>query len=246
MKSNLSAAAKMIGISIFACAISFFVYISLFVLMRGIATDVAGYTIYEIDENGAKHDVETVSTVPESIKENQGYYENRTSMPNSATVTLGVIQVICGVGVYFCTTGTVLAKEAAKDRNNADFNGAPSDKLRGLKIGALAAVPSFAVYICIMIMRFLPPSKVSDWFFWIYRWIVLCPVKPIVDLMTGSASKLSAAPVWAVSALIVFSLLLVAFSYTMYLICYNEDSFLAKVLYKSAKKTDNSRRLGRR
>ena len=246
MNGNISKATKMFGMAIFACVISFFVYISFFILMRTIATDVTGYTIYQVNDDGTTTDIEVVEKAPESIKSNQGYKENRSEMPTSATITLGILQVICGVGIFMCTTGSILANTAAKDRNNTDFNEATFDKFKGLKIGALSVIPLFIYNLIIIALRFLSPSSISDWAFWIYRWIVLCPVKPIVDLITGNANKLHNTPIWSVFALIVFGILVMVFSFILYLICYNEDSFLSKFLYKSARKKDKTKRLGGR
>lgn len=245
MKSNITVAAKMFGMGVFACLISFFVYFSLFIIMRSIATDVTGYTIYQINEDGSKTDVEIVEKVPESVKENQGYYENRSAMPKSASITLGVLQVFCGVGIFFSTVGSVLSTAAARDRNDADFNDAPTDKLRGLKIGFFAALPLFVYNLIIIALRFLFSSSSSwDWLFWVYRWVALSPVKPIVDLMTGNAKTLAETPAWSVIALIIFSILVILFSFAMYLICYNEDNVISKLLYKSTRKKEQTKRLG--
>ena len=94
-----------------------------------------------------------------------------------------------------------------------------------------------------MILKFVTPNAVTIMYFWVYRWIILCPVKPIVDLMTDSAINFQTAKVGGLAATVVFSLLIVAFCAVMYIICYNEDSVIAKVLYKSTKKEDNTRRL---
>ena len=245
MKSNISVAAKMFGMALFTCVISFFIYFSLFIVMRSIATDVTGYTIYEVTD-GQKTVVEVVDKAPQTIKANQSYSENRTPMSKSASIALGVLQVICGVGVFFSTAGSVIAKAAAKDHNDADFNNAPQDKLRGLKIGALAAIPLFAYNIFIILLKFLPGSSLSNWAFWLYRWIVLSPVKPIVDLITTNAASLSEVSIGATFALLVFAPLVALFGFVMYLICYNEDTLIAKLLYKSTRKKEQPKRLGGR
>lgn len=246
MKNYLSLALKMLSMALFACFISFFVYISFYVMFREFSTTVEGYTIYEIDEAGNATDIETLPEPPKSIKENQGYRQVRSKMPLAASATMGVLQVVCGVGVYFCVVGSVLAKQAAKDRNNMDFANASYDRLKGLKIGAIFAAPALLVWLGALILRVMEKIAFADTYFWVYRWFVLCPVKPIVDIFTNNAATLHAAPVYAIALTGVFALLQIAFSAVMYIICFNEDSVIAKVLYKSTKtKKQEPRRLSR-
>lgn len=243
MQGNIKAAARTIGMYAFAFFISFFVYISLFVIVRELATDVVGYTVYEVNSEGKAVDIETVSTPPKTLEDNMGYREVRSDITAGATATLGFLQVVCGVGIVFCMVGSVLAKEAAKDRNDVDFNRAKQDKLRGLKIGLFAAVPALVLNISIIVLKLM--GLTASAFYWVYRWMIMCPVKPIVDLLTGNAANLSEVPVWSTFVLLGFTVLFVAFCAVMYIICYNEDSVIAKLLYKSAKKKkDNVRRLG--
>ncbi len=240
MKQNIMPALKVVGMSVFAVLLSFFVYVSLFFVVRQFSTEVVGYTVYGAD--GAV--IGVVEEAPQLSEEIIGYAEKRSDMTAGATALLGTLQVICGVGIVFCTVGSVFANEAARDRNNADFNGAKKDSLRGLKIGGLAIIPMLAINITAIILKVLGNS--ADVFYWCYRWLFLAPVKPVVDLLTGNANTLTEAPLWAVIVFIVFTLIMLVFSWVMYIICYNEDSVIAKVLYKSTKKKkENVKRLGR-
>lgn len=245
MKSNISVAAKMFGMALFTCFVSFFVYISLFIVMRSVATDVTGYTVYEIN-NGQKTVIDIVETVPQIKEANQTYSQNRTPMSKSASIALGVLQTVCGLGIFFSTAGSVIASTAAKDHNNTDFNGAPEDKLKGLKIGTLAAIPLLIYNILIIVLKFLPASKLSEWAFWLYRWFILSPVKPIADLLTNNSTTLAETSVGSIFTLLIFVPLIVLFGFVMYLICYNEDSVIAKVLYKSTRKKQEPKKLGGR
>lgn len=240
MRASISSATKVCAMILFSCFISFFVYISFYVMIKQFSTEVIGYEVYD---TVAKEKIGELTEKPETLEENRYYQPIYSKMPLAAEVVLSTLQVICGVGVVFCTAGSVIAKEAARDRNDADFNNAESDKLKGLKIGVFAAIPSLLIYVGAMIFKFVTPNAVTNMYFWVYRWIILCPVKPIVDLMTDSAINFQTAKVGGLAATVVFSLLIVAFCAVMYIVCYNEDSVIAKVLYKSTKKEDNTRRL---
>lgn len=239
MQRNIRPALKAVGMSAFAVFLSFFVYISLFVLVRHFSTEVIGYTLYEINEQGGSTVVETLSEPPKTLKENQNYAQQRSEMSGGASALLGVLQTVCGLGVVFCFVGSVFAKEAARDRNDVDFNRATADKARGFKIGALAAIPLFVMAVTAVILKVVGSGASA--FYWVYRWFVLNPVKPIVDLITSNAADLNAAPLWAIIVLILLPVLFFAFCGGMYLICYNEDSIIAKLLYKSTKKKNKGR-----
>ena len=182
---------------------------------------------------------------PEGLSEGIiGYAEKRSEMTAGANALLGVLQVVCGVGIVFCTVGSVFAKEAAKDRNDVDFNNEKPDKLRGFKIGALAVIPVTVVNIVTIALKLLGSS--ADTFYWVLRWVILCPVKPIVDVMTGGANNLTDVPLWATIVFLGFTAVLFVFCGVIYMLCYNEDSVIAKVLYKSTrKKKEKVKRLGR-
>lgn len=246
MKNYFSPALRMVGMALFACFVSFFVYISFYVMIREFSTTVVGYTVYEIDSEGNSKDIETLPEPPKAIKENQGYRQVRSDMPKVANAIMGVLQVVCGVGVYFCVVGSVLAKLAAKDRNNMDFAGTSYDKLKGLKIGAIFAIPAVISWTAALLLRVIEKAAFTDTYYWVYRWFIMCPVKPIIDVFTNNAATLHQASISSIALTGVFPLLQIAFSAVMYIICFNEDSVIAKILYKSTKKeTKQPRRLSR-
>lgn len=241
MKRNIIPALKTLGMSAFAVFISFFVYFSLHLIVMQFSTEVVGYTVY--GKNG--EEIGVFEEPPAELSEEiTGYAEKRSDMTVGATALLGILQVFCGVGIVFCTVGSVIAKEAARDRNDADFNNAAQDKMRGFKIGGLAVMPMLAAGVAAVVLKIL--GGASAGFYWFYRWVILCPVKPIFDLLTGNATDFSGAPLWSVIVSVGFTALFLAFCGVMYIICYNEDSVIAKLLYKSAKrKKENVRKMGR-
>ena len=114
-----------------------------------------------------------------------------------------------------------------------------------------------------LVRRFIGSGKAVDWYYWVYRFIIMGPVKPLTDILTatptgsfvigdktyittGAETSLLEVPVWTVAVMGVCILLFVLMGYLMYRICYNEDSMLAKLLYKSTRKEETGRRLGGR
>ena len=247
--SNFSAARKMIGMALFSAGLCMFVQVSFFFLLRSFSTEVKGYDVYSVtSENptGTYEGYIDKDELPEKPDKDKRYMSVLTDMPKSAKVVEVVLSTVCSLGILFCTVGTVLANTAAKDRNSGDFDGAVLDKSRGFKIGLMASVPSVAFYVAALVLRFLPSTKAADWFFWFYRFIALGPVKPVNDLMVGPETNLASVPWWWVISSGLYVTLFVVFCGVLYLVCYNEDSWVAKMLYKSTQKETKVRRLGGR
>ncbi len=248
MQNNLKVAVKMVAMMLFACLISFFVYISLFTIVKTFTTSVVGYDVYELAEDNTYNKIGYITKDQQPTEPNESlrYVSVYSNIPKSAQVVLGVLQVLSGVGIVFCMVGSVVAASAAKDRNDADFNGVTADKNRGLFLGLFSAIPLAVLYVITLIIKMLPSSNFSEVYYWFYRWIIMCPVKPLVDLMTGNAATAEVAPYWSILLQGIFILLFVLCSFVLYRICFNEDSVIAKLLYKSTKKQEKPRRLGGR
>ena len=261
MMTDFQVARKIFGMAVFSVILCFFVQLSFFALIQSFSTEVVRYDIYDatkVDENNPKGAYVTTyekDELPENLDRNVlKPYPVLSEMPASARVVETVLSTVFSLGIFVCTTGSVLADAAAKDRNNSDFNGAPYNKTRGFKIGLLAAIPSAVFYVATVVLRFFPSNKIIDWYFWFYRFVALGPVKPLNDRMTwaqletgefGAQTDLSLVLWWWVISTVLYIALFVLFCYAVYRICYNEDSWLAKLLYKS-KDPKNVRRLGGR
>ncbi len=249
MQSNFKAARKIVGMALFTSFLCIFIQFSFHFMLKSFSTEVTGYDVYYATEENQKGDYKgwiEKSELPEEREEGMNYVSTFSEMPDSVKVVEKVLGTICSLGVLFCTVGTVLANVAAKDRNDCDFNGAEHDKKKGLVIGLMAAVPAFVLYLATVVLRFFPSNKIINWYFWFYRFIIMGPVKPINDAITSAQTDLASVPAWFIAVQGVYLILFVVFCYAMYYICYNEDSVIAKLLYKSTRKDQNVRRLGSR
>lgn len=265
MQSNIKVALKVMGMALFASILCLVVQISIHTMMKSFTTEPVGYEVHEVKEDGTSvdHGVISAEDAPETPEENFRYMAIYPDMPQSAKVVETVISLLFSLGILFCTTGSVFASVAAKDRNDCDFNGAEPNKNRGLVIGAIAAIPPALGYIAALVLKFIGSGKAVDWYYWVYRFIIMGPVKPLTDIFTatqtgsfaigdktyittGAETSLMEVPLWTVAMMGVYVLLFVLMGYLMYRICYNEDSALAKLLYKSTRKEETGRRLGGR
>ena len=257
MQSNLRIALRVIGMALFTSFLCLFVQVSFHTMMKSFSTEVIGYNVYQVYEDGTNKELGYIEKTekPDNPQDDMRYMAVYSEMPQSAKVVEAVLSAVCSLGILFCTTGTTFAKVAAKDRNDCDFNGIEHDKSRGLKIGTLAAVIPAIYWASMLALSFMPQNTSINWLYWVYRFVIMGPVKPINDIILSSVFSganqdytydLSVAPTWFIAFHIVYILLFIAYSYAMYRLCYNEDSVLAKLLYKSTRKEDNVRRLGGR
>ncbi len=246
--SNGKAAGKILGMMLFSAFLCMFVQFSFHFMLKSFATEVIGYEVHEVFEDGSSIDRGYIekSEKPENPEASMKYVSRFSEMPKSAKAVEIVLSTVFSLGILFCTTGSVLADIAAKDRNNCDFNGAEYNKNRGFLIGLFTAAPLAVLYLGTLILHFLPSSSAANWYFWVYRFIVLGPVKPINDALTGTAVVLHDVSTSWVVLHIGYLIAFVLFCGLMYRICYNEDSVLAKLLYKSKRQDNGARRLGGR
>lgn len=248
MQSNIKSACKIVGMALFSAILCMFVQFSFHFMIKSFSTEVIGYEVHELLEDGSyiDHGYITKEDKPVTEENNIKYVSVFSETPTSAKAVEAILSTVCSLGILFCTSGSVLANLAAKDRNDCDFNGVPHNKNRGLVIGLMAALPAALMYIVTIILRLLPSKPAFNWFYWVYRFIIMGPVKPLNDVLVGSSADLATVSVLKLALQGVYILLFVVFCCLLYRICYNEDSFIAKLLYKSARKDQNVRRLGSR
>lgn len=247
MRSDFKVGMKVVSTMLFTCILCFFLYISVDVMIKQISTHVIGYDVIDTAANNGKGEkVGFVEAIPEERPENTKYISVYSEKPFAAKATTWALQAVLGVGVFFCTVGSVVAKTAARDRNDVDFNKGVHDRWRGFKIGFFASLPLIATYILAVVVKVVKYTKLCESYFWVYRWIITIPVRPFVDLFVKRSISLAGTPLSGILWTGIFAPLLIVFCAVMYFICYNEDSVLAKILYKSMKKKDDTRRIGGR
>ena len=188
MQSNMRLAFKLMGMALFTSFLCLFVQVSFHTMMKSFSTEIVGYKVYHvIDQKTGENEYLGIIDKNEKPQESEAdmkYLSVYSEMSQSAKTVETVLSTIFSLGIFFCTTGTVFANAAAKDRNDCDFNGADPDKLRGLKIASLAAIVPTCFYVGIIACSFAAKNSVINWIYWVYRFVVMGPVKPINDMFT--------------------------------------------------------------
>ena len=243
MRSDFKVGIRLVSTMLFTCILCFFLYISVEVMIKQISTHVIGYDVIDTSANdGRGEKVGFVEAIPEERPENTKYISVYSEKPFAAKATTFALQSILCLCVFFCTVGSVVAKAAAVDRNDVDFNGGNHDRWKGFKLGLIASIPLTVAYGLAVLVKAMRYTSLGETYFWVYRWLITIPVRPFVDLFVNSSINLQSASLKGVLLTGVFVPLLIIFCALMYFVCYNEDSVLAKILYKSMKKDDDTRR----
>lgn len=235
-KIDFKHAAKIYGLTIFSLVMCFFIYMSITFIFTAVGTHVIGYTTYEVQENGETAAVSSYEfkegeekTVPKST-ETQTFVSDYSKMSSGAVVFENIVSqafmaVVFMILIYY-NIGTI----GKRDGDDFRYNKKPIDMNRGLKIGLVAAIPSFIFYLVLVVSKF-----VSYNIFGIYK-IINITFMPIINLICGGKTDINDISLPAIFALIVIVLILPVICAVSYRIGYNDEAILNKILYKQKKK----------
>lgn len=177
-RQNVRLALQIFLRTILAAILSFFLYFSITAIVNGVSTHEIGYQIYEYDENGQPVLIEEGMLDEESSQEpssqeassEPGSSESGETSSSETTKTLYRRAIFSEVPVGAAVVRDVLSQvlmllllaafpygilwnQGDRDRNSVQFGHMREDKLRGLKVGLLAAIPSFVVYVLLLLSR---------------------------------------------------------------------------------------------
>lgn len=234
MKNNLMAALKVFGMTVFAALIGFFIYVSIYQIFN-IGAD-ATYAVYMVDSNGQFLLDESGNYIVKGIYNEyptcgEGELPVKVFDYSSATITArGLLQQICMLGTYLVLVLSVIFNIGNQDRNNVDFNGKVYDKFKGLKIGLFAAIPSAVVYLF-----FVYCKLTGIQFYNMYMWLNII-YKPFMDLITNDATTIYNVSWTCIAIMLLFVLILPLVCFIGYRIAYDQDTWIARILYKSKEK----------
>ena len=178
-------------------------------------------------------------TAGTTLKENQTKIVKYSEMPASASTALDIITQTFMLILFVAMIYTKLWERGDKDNNSVHFGRMNEDRLRGLKIGLFAAIPSFLFYVLLILSKL---KLIMPGYFFLYRFLNISFL-PIVSRIAGK-NNFSAADV---SWLSVFAILLTLFvsplvCHIAYLLGYKQISISEKIIYVDPKKRRKKRR----
>lgn len=265
-RQNIKLALQIFLRTILSAILSFFLYFSITAIVNGVSTHEIGYQIYEYDENGQPVLIEEGLLEDESsqepssqepsaqgdLSEPDSSESGETSsaettrtlyrrgvfseVPVGAAVVRDVISQVLMLLLLAAFPYGILWNQGDRDRNSVQFGHMREDKLRGLKVGLLAAIPSFVVYVLLLFSRL---GLFWDKFILVFQ-IFHASFAPTVNaiLQAQGHEVLAAADVgWGWILLLAFTVVVLPLiCWVSYRMGYRQYSISEHLIYKNTKK----------
>lgn len=261
-KGNIKLSVSIWLRTILAAVMSFFVVTSIMMLSGAVFTREIGYRLYRVDSEGnqtlveehyyadesedASSEAPVSEDSPSSGEEEttttteQLYKETlRSEMSPGARVAQDVICSILTLLLLAAFPYSVMWTQGDKDNNSVHFGHMAEDKLRGLKVGALAAIPSAGAYILLILSKLgvLLPN-----YYAFYRFMNV-PFMPILDRLTGGTALMTAEISWgAIAAMLMTVVFVPLLAHVGYWLGYKEISLVERFIYVNPNKKKRRRR----
>lgn len=177
----------------------------------------------------------TTATLPT----NQYKESIRSEFTPGASLALDIVSQAFMLVLFMAMVYTKLWERGDKDSNKVQFKHMREDKLRGIKIGLMAAVPSFILYILFILSRF---RIIAPEYFFIYR-LLNVSFMPVITRMAGSGVINSTdVSLPAVFGIFLTLVVLPLTCYAAYLLGYKNISLSEKIIYADPNKRAKRRR----
>lgn len=188
----------------------------------------------ETESGGPTRETEASAALPS----NQYTETIRSEMPGWLSAALDVVSQAMMLILLISMPYSVLWTQGDKDSNAIHFGRMKEDRLRGLRVGLMAAVPSAAAYLVLLADKagVLPFS-----YFYPYK-ILNVSFMPIILGMTGRSVSAAADVSWARVLLLSLTLVVVpAICAAAYLLGLKNISLMEKFLYVNPNKKKRRR-----
>ena len=235
-KQDFKHAASIYGLTVFAFVMCAILYMSISFIFTALGTHVIGYTTYELQDSGKYAEVSSYEfadgedkTAP-AAAENQRIVSDYSKLSKGTEISQNVITQVFMAVIFSILIYNKIGALGKRDGDDFRFNGKPIDKNRGLKIGLVAAIPSFILYLVLVISKL-----VSYDLFAMYKFLNIT-FRPIIDLIAGSAIYIHELSFFVILAMIIIVLILPAICAAEYRVGFNDEAILNKLLYKNKNK----------
>ncbi len=227
---------KLFGLSIVANVMCFILIISFSVLSTALFTEKIGYTMYgataeseELKELYTYYFEDGDDTQKEKY-EQKGYSLTEVTLRSQVSKTNKVVWSL--VSQIFCLIMMIsfiynqLWQLGSKESNLVKFKSLKEDKLKGLKIGAIASAPSVIFLIFSVISKKVNIALFAFLNAYLYD---------LISLIANGAKSFGALDIWQILLLFVILLIFPATAYGSYLLGYKQFSISEKIIYKKNK-----------
>ncbi|NLN81236.1 MAG: hypothetical protein GX136_01625 [Clostridiales bacterium] len=179
------------------------------------------------------------STENTTLPTNQYKQSIRSEMPAGAESALVIISQTFMLILLVAMVYSKLWERGDKDNNRVNFNRMPEDKLRGLKVGLMAAIPSFAFYLLLVVSKL---GLITDKYFALYRFLNIS-FMPIINRLAGAGVSSSRDVSWVSFLVILLTLSVVPLAaHLAYILGYKQISISEKIIYVNPEKRRKRRK----
>lgn len=235
--SNLKVALSCSLRYIITALLTFFIYLSVTVIMVGLFTSNIGYTVFSVEDGKSTELYRYYYSEGEDTKyaqyEAQGLQlqkvETRMGLEGKPKVACDTITQILGAVILFGFISNTLKKLGDSDRNLVLTGNMTEDKLRGLKIGIIANAPIYLSYAIFLLAK---ANILSGNWYALFRFLNF-PQFIIINSLYGQATSSAVGIPWSNVALGALTfIVLPLFSYIAYTLGYKRISIGEKIIYK--------------
>ncbi len=222
---------------IITALLTFFIYLSVTVVMVGLFTNNIGYTVFSVEDGKSTELYRYYYSEGEDTKyaeyEAQGLQlqkvETRMGLEGKPKVLCDAITQILGAVILFGFINNSLKKLGDSDRNLVLTGNIAEDKFRGLKIGLIANAPIYLSYIIFLLAK---AGIVSPNWYALFRFLNF-PQFVIINSLYGQATSSAVGIEWSnvVLGALTF-IVLPLFSYITYTLGYKRINIGEKIIYK--------------
>ena len=238
MKEILKGGGKLFLKTIVINLMCFLIVISFSVLSTAAFTKNIGYTAYGTTSDSSEptelytYYYEDGEDTQKSAYEEEGYTVStnsiRSGLSKSGNALFLIISQVFAFSLFCGFIYPEIWHNGTTDSNLVKFKHKNEDKLKGFKIGAVAAVPNylFLVFLVIAKLGVFPSFPVA-----LYKFLN-SSVYSFIQVIIGSVITVSELSAWRLALLFILPLLIPVVSGISYILGYNNISIGEKLVYK--------------
>jgi hypothetical protein len=160
-------------------------------------------------------------------------------MPVGAEIALNVLSSIMMLLLLASFPYSIVWSKGDRDKNSVNFGHMQEDKLRGLKVGLMAAIPSAIGYIVLVLSKL---GVCFPKYIFLYRFANV-PFMPIINSMVSTEIQNTAQVPWpAILAMLMVVAFVPLVCHFAYFLGYKQISLSEKFIYINPNKKKKRRR----
>ena len=181
----------------------------------------------------------TESTTETTLGPGQRKQAIRSTMSAGAEIALNVLSSIMMLLLLAAFPYSIVWSKGDRDKNSVNFGHMQEDKLRGLKVGLMAAIPSAIGYIVLVLSKL---GVCFSKYIFLYRFANV-PFMPIINSMVSTEIQNTAQVPWpAILAMLMVVAFVPLVCHFAYFLGYKQISLSEKFIYINPNKKKKRRR----